>query len=128
MRSAKLVRDSRGEYCKVIGRVRPVDPAAQNIRFELNLPTAWNRKAVQFGGGSFDGWLGATNGLGRTAVSVASQPGPLAHGFATFGGDSGHHKHYLFLPDVVNVVNASFVRNLEQRRNFAQDGLKKPTT
>ncbi|MDP9161916.1 MAG: tannase/feruloyl esterase family alpha/beta hydrolase, partial [Acidobacteriota bacterium] len=123
--SAKLVRDRRGEYCKVLGGIRPVDPAAQDIRFEVNLPTQWNHKAVQFGGGSFDGYLGASDGLDRTVASVASQPGPLARGFATFGGDSGHHKHYLFLPDVVNVVNASFARNPEQRRNFAQDGLKK---
>jgi hypothetical protein len=80
---------------------------------------------VQFGGGSFDGWLGQSNGLKRTDVSVASQPGPLARGFATFGGDSGHHKHYLLLPDIVNTLNASFAQNLEERRNFAQDGLKK---
>ncbi|GAC1437279.1 MAG: tannase/feruloyl esterase family alpha/beta hydrolase [Terriglobales bacterium] len=105
--------------------MRPVDPTAQDIRFEVNLPSRWNQKAVQFGGGSFDGWLGATNGLNRTPVSIATQPGPLARGFATFGGDSGHHKHYLLLPDVVNVVNASFACNLEERRNFAQDGLKK---
>ena len=126
MRSAKLVHDRRGEYCKVLGGVRPVDPSAQDIRFEVNLPTHWNHKAVQFGGGVFDGWLGrTTNGLNRTVVSVASEPGPLARGFATFGGDSGHHKHYLLLPDVVNAVNASFALNAEERRNFAQDGLKK---
>lgn len=124
--SAKLVHDRRGEYCKVLGAVRPVDSSAHNIRFEVNLPTQWNRKAVQFGGGIFDGWLGrTTDGLHHTVVSVASEPGPLARGFATFGGDSGHHKHYLLLPDVTNAVNASFARNAEERRNFAQDGLKK---
>lgn len=125
VRSAKLVHDSRGEYCKVLGGIRPVDSSAQDIRFEVNLPTNWNRKAVQFGGGAFDGWLGASNGLNRTTVSVASEPGPLARGFATFGGDSGHHKHYFLLPDVANAVNASFATNAEERRNFAQDGLKK---
>ncbi len=126
VRSARLVHDSRGEYCKVLGGIRPVDSSAQDIRFEVNLPTNWNRKAVQVGGGAFDGWLGgATSGLKRGPLSVASEPGPLARGFATFGGDSGHHKHYLFLPDAVNVVNASFATNPEERRNFAQDGLKK---
>ena len=123
--SAKLKYGSLGEYCKVLGSIRSVDPSAQEIHFEVNLPTNWNRKAVQFGGGGFDGWLGATNGLKRLPVSVATEPGPLARGFATFGGDSGHHKHYLLLPDVVNVVNASFAQNAEERRNFAQDGLKK---
>jgi hypothetical protein len=126
VKSAKLVHDRRGEYCKVLGGVRPVDTSAQDIRFEVNLPTNWNHKAVQFGGGVFDGWLGrTTNGLNRTVVSIASEPGPLARGFATFGGDSGHHKHYLLLPDVTNAVNASFARNAEERRNFARDGLKK---
>ncbi len=125
VQSAKLVHDSRGEYCKVLGRIRPVDAKAQEIRFEVNLPTKWNGKAVHFGGGAFDGWLAATDGLKRTPVSLASEPEPLARGFATFGGDSGHHKHYLLLPDVLNVVNASFALNAEERRNFAQDGLKK---
>jgi feruloyl esterase len=126
VRSAKLVHDSRGEYCKVLGDVRPVDASAEDIRFEVNLPTNWNHKAVQFGGGVFDGWLGgATSGLKRGPVSVASDPEPLARGFATFGGDSGHHKRYFPLPDALNVLNASFARNAEERRNFAQDGLKK---
>ncbi|HEV2620129.1 MAG TPA: tannase/feruloyl esterase family alpha/beta hydrolase [Acidobacteriaceae bacterium] len=123
--SAKLKHGSLGEYCKVLGGIRPIDPSAQEIHFEVNLPTTWNRKAVQFGGGSFDGWLGETNGLKRLPVSIATEPGPLVRGFATFGGDSGHHKHYLFLPDVVNTLNASFAQNAEERRNFAQDGLKK---
>ncbi len=123
--SAKLVHDTRGEYCKVLGVIRPVDPQAQNIRFEVNLPTAWNHKAVHFGGGSFDGWLRAADGLHRPDVALASQPAPLQRGFATFGGDSGHHKHYLLLPDVLNTVNARFALNPEERLNFAHDGLKK---
>ena len=81
--------------------------------------TSWNRKAVQFGGGAFDGWPGATNGLKHLPVSIAADPAPLQRGYATFGGDSGHHKHYLLLPDAVNAVNASFALNAEERRNFA---------
>jgi hypothetical protein len=125
VRSVKLVHDSRGEYCKVLSRIHPVDRFAQDIRLEVNLPTNWNQKAVQFGGGAFDGWLGPTNGLNRTPVSVASEPGPLARGYATFGGDSGHHKSYFPLPDALNALNGSFARNPEERRNFAHDGLKK---
>ena len=125
VRSARPVHNGQGKYCKVLGGVRPVDPSAQDIRFEVNLPTNWNGKAVQFGGGSFDGWLGPTNGLKRTAVSVASEPGPLARGYATFGSDSGHHKHYFPLPDALNSLSASFALNAEERRNYAQEGLKK---
>ncbi len=125
VRSTKLVWEQQSEFCKVFGGIRPVDPAAQEIRFEVNLPSAWNGKAVQFGGGGFDGWLAATSGLDSSMVSRASAPGALARGFATFGGDSGHHKHYLLLPDALNAVNASFALNTEERRNYAKDGLKK---
>jgi feruloyl esterase len=126
IKSAKLVHDRRGEYCKVLGGIRPVDTSAQDIRFELNLPENWNHKAVHFGGGTFDGWLGGpTSGLKGGPVSIASQPEPLARGYATFGGDSGHHKRYFLLPDALNALNASFAANLEERRNFAHDALKK---
>jgi hypothetical protein len=123
--SAKLIHDSHGEYCKVLGRIFSVDPTANPIHFEVNLPTQWNHKVVHYGGGLFDGWLGATNGLKQPAVAVASDPTPLARGFATFGGDSGHHHHYLFLPDVLNVLRSSFALNPEQKLNFDHDGLKK---
>jgi feruloyl esterase len=126
IKSANLMHDRRGEYCKVFGIVRPADASAQVIRFEVNLPTNWNHKAVQFGGGTFDGWLGGpTSGLKHGPLGVANDPVPLARGFATFGGDSGHHKRYFPLPDFLNTVNASFARNDEQRRNFAHDALKK---
>jgi feruloyl esterase len=126
IKSAKLVHDHRGEYCKVLGAIRPVDTSAQAIRFEVNLPASWNHKAVQFGGGTFDGWLGGpASGLKGGPASISSQPEPLARGFATFGGDSGHHKRYFPLPDALNAINASFAKNLEERQNFAHDSLKK---
>jgi len=119
-------------FCKVLGRIHPIDPTADDIRFELNLPEgphgesiAWNNKALQYGGGTFDGYLAPADGLGRTAVSIASQPTPLARGYATFGSDGGHHKNYFPLPDAINALNAKFARNLEMQRNFAGDALKK---
>jgi feruloyl esterase len=112
-------------YCRVMGRVHPVDPAADDIRFELNLPEQWNDKALQYGGGTFDGYLAAADGLGRTAVGLKSQATPLTRGYATFGSDSGHHKNYFPFPDAVNALNAKFARNPEMQRNFAGDALKK---
>jgi len=44
-------------YCKVLGEIAPLDPAAPPIRFEVNLPEQWNGKAVQYGGGGFNGVL-----------------------------------------------------------------------
>lgn len=112
-------------YCRVLGRIHPVDPAAQDIRFELNLPDRWNGKGLHYGGGTFDGYLASANGLGRTAVSLRTQPTPLSRGYATFGSDSGHHRIYFPFPDAVNALNAKFARNPEMQRNFAGDALKK---
>jgi feruloyl esterase len=109
----------------VLGRIHPVDPRADDIRFELNLPEQWNGKAVHFGGGTFDGYLSAAGGLGRTAVGLKSQTTPLGRGYATFGSDSGHHRNYFPFPDAVNALNAKFARNAEMQRNFAGDALKK---
>jgi pimeloyl-ACP methyl ester carboxylesterase len=109
----------------VLGRIAPIDPHADPIRFEVNLPDNWNGKAVQFGGGAFNGYLHESDGLGATVVGEKNKPGPLARGYATFGSDSGHHHHYLFLPDALNALNARFALNDEQRKNFASDSLKK---
>jgi pimeloyl-ACP methyl ester carboxylesterase len=113
------------EYCKVMGRIHPVDGTADDIRFELNLPEQWNGKALQYGGGTFDGYIGASSGVGRTAVGLKSQATPLTRGYATFGSDSGHHRSYFPLPDSINTLSAKFARNAEMQRNFAGDALKK---
>lgn len=125
VRSAKLVVRHGPGFCKVLGEIRSVDPAADPIRFEVNLPESWNHKAVQFGGGAFDGYLPESDGLRATVVGDKHQPTPLARGYVTFGSDSGHHHHYLLLPDITNALNAKFALNDEQRKNFASDGLKK---
>jgi hypothetical protein len=42
-------------FCKVLGAVLPVDPNAPPVNFEVNLPMQWNGKALQIGGGGFNG-------------------------------------------------------------------------
>ncbi len=123
--SAKHAGGPGGGFCKILGMIRSIDPHADPIRFEVNMPETWNGKAVQFGGGSFDGYLHESDGLRATVVGDRREPTPLAHGYATFGSDSGHHHHYLLLPDILNALSAKFALNDEQRRNFASDGLKK---
>jgi hypothetical protein len=129
--SARMHHAGSMPYCRVMGRIHPVDPKADDIRFELNLPegragqAGWNGKALQVGGGTFDGYLGSTDGRGRTAVGLQSQATPLTRGYATFGSDSGHHRSYFPFPDAVNTLNARFARNPEMQRNFAGDALKK---
>ena len=70
---------------------------------------------------------GCTNpiGLDQTVVGDKNLPTPLARGYATFGSDSGHHRHYFLLPDIFNALNPKFGLNDEERRNFASESLKK---
>jgi hypothetical protein len=74
-------------YCKVLAQIAPVDPHSQPITVQVNLPTAWNGKAVQMGGGGLDGLLVTAEGQGPGANA---QPTPLTTGYATFGSDGGH--------------------------------------
>lgn len=76
------------DYCKVIGTIAPVDPSAQLINFEVNLPTVWNGKAVQYGGGGYNGTL--ITGLAPLRDAVPGDPLPLTRGYATLGTDAGH--------------------------------------
>jgi hypothetical protein len=125
VRSAKVESSGGVRFCKVRGEITSVSPAAQNIRFELNLPDGWNGKAVHFGGGGFDGSLNVADGLRTPEVGIKRDPTPLERHFATFGSDSGHHHDYLFLPDEYNELKGRFALNDEERRNFAHDALKK---
>ncbi|MDB6010928.1 MAG: hypothetical protein JWL65_3178, partial [Gammaproteobacteria bacterium] len=43
-----------GEYCVVGGVISPVSSSAPNIEFQVNLPSHWNEKALQMGGGGYD--------------------------------------------------------------------------
>ena len=100
-----------------------MDPAADPIRFEVNLPEKWNDKAVQYGGGAFDGYV--QTGLGATVLGDKRGPTPLECGYATFGSDSGIITTICWLPDRVNALSAKFALNDEQRKNFASEELKK---
>lgn len=84
------------EHCKLLGDILSVDPAAPPIKFQLNVPTAWNRKVIQVGGGGLNGAIPANLAvIGPTGspVSMAQPPDapyPMSKGYAMFGGDSGH--------------------------------------
>ena len=105
------------EYCRVDGRISPVDPAAPNILFRVALPTAWNSKAVMFGGGGFNGSI--PNVAGNVPAGPANQLTPLGRGYATFASDSGHQAGALGSQD------GSFGLNDEAVSNFGGDALKK---
>src|SRR5579871_1648058 len=73
------------EYCKVLGAVAPLDPNAPPVNFEVNLPTQWNGRAVQYGGGGSNGVL--ITGIGPLRDARRDTPVPIARGFATWGTD-----------------------------------------
>ena len=64
--------DPNGEYCQVMGSIHPIDPTAPDIQFRVNLPTNWNGKAVQMGGGGYDGVI--PNTTGRTTLGSGTPP------------------------------------------------------
>ncbi|RZS78871.1 tannase/feruloyl esterase family alpha/beta hydrolase [Pigmentiphaga kullae] len=120
VQSATLVKadaegNANGEYCAVRGIVMPVDPAAPNLEFQVNLPTAWNKRALQLGGGAFNGSL--VTGLGKYPLQPADSKAPLAQGYVTLGSDGGHKSSAGF--------DASFALNAESLMNFGQLSIKK---
>jgi feruloyl esterase len=77
-----------GDYCKVTGIVKPRHPASPHMQIEVNLPLVWNGRALQMGGGGYDGAL--VTGLGPFTMQPASVPNALEQGYVTLGSDGGH--------------------------------------
>lgn len=122
--SASLVKASdadntNGEYCKVLGSIHPVDKAAPDIKFEVDLPSNWNQKSVHVGGGGNDGTIPVTTGFANSSFIGAEPPGvltPLARGFVTYASDSGH---------TGNMFENEFGNNDEALANYAGEHVKK---
>ena len=120
VRSARLVTaeaadNKLGEYCLVKGVIAPVDPSAPGIEFEVNLPTKWNSKALQMGGGGYDGTL--VTGLGREGLQLSTTELPLQQGYVTLGSDGGHKGGPGF--------DGAFALNDEALLNFGKQSVKK---
>jgi feruloyl esterase len=60
-----------------------VDPAAQPINFQVNLPMTWNGKALQYGGGGYNGT--PITGLAPLREAAPGDPLPITRGYATVG-------------------------------------------
>ena len=107
-----------GEYCKVLGTVAATSAGADPIRFQLNLPTTWNGRAVMVGGGGFNGTL--VDAVAALRDAAPGQPQPITQGYATFGTDSGHDASAYNTTDP-----AKFATNDEMFANFAHLSYKK---
>src|SRR5258708_135865 len=67
------------EYCRVVGLIQP------EIRFEVNLPSAWNGRLYMFGNGGYAGE--ALESAPRQSTARRA----LARRFATAQTNTGHH-------------------------------------
>lgn len=105
-------------YCKVLGSLAPLDRAAHDIQFQLNLPANWNRKALQYGGGGLNGTL--ITGLAPLRDAAPTDALPIARGYATLGTDSGHRTS-AYAPG----EPGTFALNDEMFENFAYASYKK---
>ncbi len=109
-----------GEYCEIQGEIDPVDDAAPKIKFQVNLPSQWNGKAIMFGGGGYNGTIAAgAIKNGNVPAGPVDRPTPLGRGYASFGSDSGHQANELGSQD------GRFGANDEALNNFSRDALKK---
>jgi feruloyl esterase len=84
--------DALPARCEVDGRIAPIQTGstARSINFRVWLPTEWNRRAVQQGGGGMNGVIPDLRGApypidGRSAAQW---------GFVTYGSDSGHQTSF----------------------------------
>jgi feruloyl esterase len=107
--------NANGDFCKVVGIVKPKNPSSPNIEFEVNLPLNWNGRALQMGGGGYDGSL--VTALGPFRLQPANAPTPLRQGFVTLGSDGGHKGAQGF--------DGSFAVDDEALANFGKESVKK---
>lgn len=104
-------------YC-ITGYIRPVDPKAENIRFEIGIPLHWNGKAIHQGGGGLDGYVPPSTGAAMCAPHPEGKDA-LSKGYAVFGCDSGH----TYLPFFNTGCKWSLSR--EALENYTHNALKK---
>lgn len=112
---ASAAGNRNGAFCRVMGAIKPVDPKAPKILWQVNLPTRWNGKALQMGGGGYNGSIPDT--LGKPTLGLDDIPTPLAQGYITFASDSGHQ--------APNADDASFATNDEAMLNYGYMHIKK---
>ena len=103
--SARLVPAADGvpEHCRVTGLVQP------EIRFEVNLPSTWNRRFYMHGNGGF---AGETPETGARPLYRANA---LKQGFATATTNTGH--------DATAEPLSSFAASYQKRVDYAFRGV-----
>jgi len=114
------IQNTFPQYCTLTGVIYPVDPSSLPINFKVAIPTEWNQKSWQFGGGGTDGSVPGLTAPSTTAMLPSNVYRPLALQYATYGGDSGHSGFGSTWID-----NPNFPTLSESFQNFCYDALKK---
>ena len=107
----------RVRYYRLTGEIHPVDPAAEPVRFQVNLPVRWNERALQYCGGAFDGKI--VEATDPSSGEIGTEATPLEQGYVTFGCDGGH------TGDPQNCWDSRFALNRESLLNFGYQSGKK---
>jgi hypothetical protein len=113
--AATAADNANGEYCKVTGIVKPKNPTSPSLEFEVNLPAQWNLRALQMGGGGYNGTL--VTGLTGFTLQPATAANPLKQGYVTLGSDGGHKSSAGF--------DGRFAMDDEALANFGKHSVKK---
>jgi Tannase and feruloyl esterase len=114
------------EYCELTGVIYPATSSGLNINFRVAIPTQWNQKSWQFGGGGTDGSIPNLVSPSVSAMLPTNVYRPLALQYATYGGDSGHVACGFFGPcDMTWADNPDFPILSESFENFTFASLKK---
>jgi feruloyl esterase len=117
-KATRIEKDRAGAtapFCAVLGRIAPIDPQAPSIEFQVNLPESWNDKALQFGGGGYNGRI--PDATGWSAHDLRTGPTALARGYLTFSDDSGHQSQ--------SANDGLFAENDEALANFGNLHIRK---
>ena len=102
-------------YCSVVGWIWPKNLASPGMQFQVNLPKDWNGRALQFGGGGYDGSL--VTGLGQYSAQPVGEAAPIDQGYVTLGSDGGHQGGPGF--------DGTFGLDDEALLNYGQQSVKK---
>lgn len=106
-----------GDFYRVSGVIRPVDPQGYDIQFQAGFPVEWNGRILQYGGGGLDGTVAPIEwvSLGQSLFG----PSQLSKGYISVYCDSGHQA------DPENYWNAGWALNQEAYENYAFKAFKK---
>jgi pimeloyl-ACP methyl ester carboxylesterase len=112
---ASAPRNVDGDFCKVKGIIRNATASTAVFEFEVNLPDEWNGRALQMGGGGYDGSL--VTALGPYTLQLPGEETPLRRGYVTLGSNGGHRGGRGF--------DGRFGLDDEALLNFGKESVKK---